>query len=79
MKFFKGQNKTKAKAAPVPRSAEEIDAEHAKLIEEAGRVQYLVYAYKRHAAQINEQILAVNYEKEQRTKLDKEGVKSEQV
>lgn len=79
MKFFKGKNKKVKVTQPAPRKLEEIDADHTKLQNEAAKVQYQVFALKRYLNSINEQLLAVNYERDARNKADKEESKNEQV
>lgn len=77
MQFFKGKNKKAKQAEPVPRSVEEIDTDHTKFQSEAGRLSYQIYALKRHLNAVNEQLLAINYEKNRRLELNKVEVKNE--
>lgn len=77
MKFFKGRNKKTKQVEPVPRNIVEIDADHIKFQSEAGRITYQIYALKRHLNAVNEQLLAINYEKNKRLELNKAEVNNE--
>lgn len=69
-KFFKSLKKAKKVD---PRPLPEITQEYSNLVNQAGQVQYTIYAMQQDLEQINQKLVAVNHEAAARQKLDKEA------
>lgn len=70
-KFFKNKSKKQIKSETnVPRENSDILKDYTAAKARAGEVQYLLYAYEKELARLNQILEGLNYESEARKNLD---------